>query len=180
MAVKRCTYLTAAEKAVFQSLLEGADNANCSVPHFATPSMTELATWTSLHRATVYRSVEHLELHGWLSHEAGGGRGRRSKYSLVPRVPDTVCGCERVAQRDPLKSGKGRTERHKGSQEATQRVALLTPSSQVETAFVRREAGTGEGVVACDYHPTSPGLLDHRSGSYRCQRCSPHLWKETA
>lgn len=151
-AVKDCAYLTAAEKVVFLSLLEGADNGNCSVPPFTTPTMKDLADWTSLHRATVYRAVEHLERHGWLSHEAGGGRGRRSKYCLVPRVPDTACGCERVARRDPL-GGNGRTERHKGSHETTQRVALLTPSSQVEPAFVRREAGTGGGISL----PVEPG-----------------------
>lgn len=188
--VKRCAYLAPTDKLVFLMLLEGADNTNCTVPDYMTPTTPELAVWTSLSLATVKRSIRHLELHGWLQRDPGRGRGRKSTYGLVPREPDACCGCEKVSLRalsdeskgvtpEPFMDTKGVTgdkkrghlEQEKGSDD------LGTP--QVSPAIVGRDSREGrEQYQRCDRcESTNTQIV----GMYRlCKVHAGAQWKESA
>lgn len=172
--VSRCDYLTAADKSVFRTLLERANNDDCKIPPFQTPTVPELILATSLHRATVFRSMTHLETHKWMVRTAGKGRGHKSSYALVVEQPDTVCQCQKVAPGDPLGP--------KRSHPATGKVALLPESSQVEPRFDTRDSREQRGVEAttrCDLCPSTPSRID-KAGARYCVSCAPHLWKEPA
>lgn len=192
-AIRACDYLTANDKLVFKELLEGAEFDTLHLSERFTPTRPELARWTSLSESSVKRSVNHLVSHGWLTCETGRGNGRKSRYRLLPGTPDADCTCQKVSPRTLSAVPKGSTVTTfpdgKGSTETPLRVHT-EPSKgsqdianpKVEPDFALREAGK-EGIGTprfCDYHPEAPGLLDPPSGSYRCQRCAPHLWKESA
>lgn len=180
MRVKRCPYLTAAERLVFFALLEVADNADCRVPVTMTPTVPTLAAWTHLGRTTVKRATHHLASHGWLHCEPGKGRGNRSTYALVPREPDPACLCEKGPPRTPLAVVKGSTETPKRVQIEQEKGPTAPVSAQVKPAIARRDSREEKGGSGCNVNPD-----DNCRGAAEllsCQLCpqSPTYWRRSA
>lgn len=190
-AVKRCTYLSSTEKAVFWALLVPADYDTCVLPERFTPSLGELSRWTSLGVSSVKRALRHLAEHGWVLSEAGSGRGHKSSYRLAPGTPDADCHCEKGATVTPLRVAKGVTvdtfQEEKGptvdlegAHCGPRRGPNDSEDPQVKTAFARREAGKqGQVVPGCDRCSSSPARVDN-GGNRFCASCAPHLFKESA
>jgi hypothetical protein len=148
MKVKRCDYLTAAERLVFLALLEVANNVDCKVPDFQTPSVPKLVRETHLSRTTVKAAIKHLAIHGWIDHESGVGQGRLSKYHLCPGEPNAECGpsCTKGRRSTPLavvKGSKSSTERVEIRQ---QKGHTASDFAQVNTDIARRDSREEKGI----------------------------------
>lgn len=190
-AVKHCGYLSATDKAVFWALLEPADNDTCVLPDRFTPSLGELARWTSLGVSSVKRALAHLADHGWLLREVGNGRGHKSSYRLVPYAPDADCHCVKGSTVTPLRVAKEPTVDTfaeikeptvdlEGVQGGPRRGPDDSEDQQVKPTFARREAGKqGRHDPGCDRCSTSPSRVDN-GGNRFCASCAPHIWKEPA
>lgn len=167
--VSLCTYLSAADKSVFRTLLDRANNDDCKVPPFQTPTIPELILATSLHRATVFRALDHLERHKWMVRKPGKGRTHKSSYHLVVEEPDALCQCQKVAPGDPLGP--------KRSHPATRKVALPPESSQVKPRFDTREVREEERGGACKVF--ADGTCSGAATFLSCQLCpkSPTYWR---
>lgn len=178
-AVKRCTYLTTTDKAVFWALLHVADNDTCALPERFSPTMAELARWTSLGLSSVKRSVNHLVKHKWLARELGGGRGRKCRYQLAPGSPDLECRCEKGPRVTLLRAGKGSTLDQKGVHSDPIKGPNEHENPQVGPAFARREQGTGVVVLPpCDKCESTDTQL---VGPYRlCREHAGVGWKDSA
>lgn len=170
--VSQCTYLTAADKSVFRTLLERANNDDCKVPPFQTPTIPELTLATSLGRATVFRALDHLERHKWMVRTPGKGRTHKSSYALVVEGPDALCECRKVSQRDPLGP--------KRSQGETRKVSSLPESSQVKPPFSTRDSRDLEEGGACKVF--ADGTCSGAATFLSCQLCpkSPTYWRKSA
>lgn len=170
--VSKCTYLSAAEKSVFRTLLERSNNYTCGLDAKFTPTVPELVLATSLHRATVLRSIGHLETHRWMERTAGKGRGHKSRYQLVPGIPDPSCDCKRSHQAT-VSSSNSRTRR-------PEKVALPPESAQVKSPFRTRTAEEEKEEHGCKVNPD-----DQCRGAgalLSCQLCpqSPTYWRRSA
>lgn len=191
--VKRCGYLSPAERLVFLALLGVADNADCAVPEWMTPTVTALIEWTSLGRRTVLYAIAHLERHGWIERKSSRGRGHKNEYALVARAPDDDCNCPKRVHLAHLSSSvdtaeKVRQVHRKGAPQDTEKVRRGVEFSQVRTAFARREAGK-KGVVGvhggnqdkpCDHCCQANETKVDNGGNRLCRVCAPHIWKDTA
>jgi DNA-binding MarR family transcriptional regulator len=77
-------WMRLSEKAVFYALLERADNNDCSIPAYMTPSLDQLAEAVGGGTSTVCRALDHLEHHGWLTrNRSKGGRTHKTTYQLL-------------------------------------------------------------------------------------------------
>jgi len=117
------------EKLVMLALLDRADNEDCKIPAWRSPSLTAVGQDTSLARSTVVVTLAHLELHGWLERsgrKAGqmagskqSGRGRSgTRWALFPLdFAPGPCSCRKPDSpaRGPSKRQKVRTEDHPDS-----------------------------------------------------------------
>lgn len=184
--VKQCAYLTSSEKHVLLTLLEVAQNDDCTLLDRWTPSVSTLSVQTSLSLATVKRAMRHLELHGWLSRKPGMGRGHKSSYALLPREPDALCPCEKGSPRTPCESTKGLTMSLERGHSEPRKGSRGLENPQVEPGFALREAGIGEGVVGkapsylrCD-RCSSIDTQIMSNGSRACREHAGPRWKETA
>lgn len=186
--VKQCSYLTSSEKHVLLTLLEVAQNDDCTLLDRWTPTVAALSIQTSLSLATVKRAMRHLEQHGWLCRRSGQGRGHKSSYALLPREPDALCSCEKGSQRTPCVATKGLTMSHKRAHSEPRKGSRGLGNPQVEPGFALREAGIGEGVVSrapathlhqcirCD--STDTQIMS--DGSRACREHAGLRWKDTA
>jgi DNA-binding transcriptional MocR family regulator len=102
------------EKAVFYALLERADNNDCSIPTYMTPSLDQLAEAVGGVKSTVVRALDHLEDHGWLtrtrttkSGARGPGRGHKTTYQLLSGC-ECPPSCDRYRDRLPVLGDGGR------------------------------------------------------------------------
>jgi hypothetical protein len=180
MRVKRCDYLTAAERLVFLALLEVANNVDCVVPDNMTPTVPTLAGWTHLGRTTVKRATNHLASHGWLVCEPGRGRGNRSTYALVPREPDPACQCLKGPQRTPLVVAKGSNETPKRVQIEQEKGPTGPEFLQVTTDIARRDSREEKGRGACKVF--ADGTCSGAASFLSCQLCpkSPTYWRNAS
>lgn len=163
--VSRCDYLTAADKSVFRTLLERANNYDCTLDAKYTPTVPQLILATSLARATVFRALGHLETHRWLVRTPGKGRTHKSGYALVVEQPHVACECQKVSS--------GRPKRSQGE---TERVSLVTELSQVKPRFDTRTAEE-EREGHCQVF--SEDGCDGSGSLLSCQLCpkSPTYWR---
>lgn len=170
--------LKPSDRAVLLTLLERSHNETGEIEaKYAPHSRDELARWAGLSTRQVQRAMGHLEAHGWLKVERGNGRGKGSRYCLVPRVPDMVCGCRKGDTVTPIgEAVKGDTMSAKGRHGVRERETSETESSQVDTAFQARTARTEEeGVCSVFADGTCSGAATFLS----CQLCpkSPTYWR---
>jgi hypothetical protein len=85
---ERGGWMQMSERVVFYVLLERADNADCTVPAFMTPSLAQLAEDCSCSKASVATALRHLEHHGWVErNRSKGGRGHKTAYRLSDGFP---------------------------------------------------------------------------------------------
>jgi hypothetical protein len=97
------------ERLVFFVLLERANNDDCAVPDFMTPSLVQLADDTGLSKKTVRAGLNHLESHGWVHRaRSAGGRGHKTGYRLDHGCE---CDCPKQEPQSPFSSEKQGTER---------------------------------------------------------------------
>jgi DNA-binding MarR family transcriptional regulator len=76
-------WMRPSERLVFFVLLDRADNSDCTIPAFMTPSLPQLAEAIGYSPSAAAEALSHLEKHGWLERSRSkGGRGRKSKYRL--------------------------------------------------------------------------------------------------
>ena len=157
-------YLTSAHRFVFFWLLERADNADCAIPVQMAPSVKAIAAGTQLSERTVFEALKHLERHGWLARQSGGGRGRRNRYRLVPGTPDPTCSCEKVQPARPLAPRKGASaapfSAKKGATSALQTVQprfTRPPEILAQTALATKghEGGRNRDATANTCEPRS-------------------------
>ena len=92
------------EKLVMMVLLDRADNDDCAIPVWRSPSLLAVEHDTSLAHSTVVKTVAHLEMHGWLersgqkrgqvSKTKGSGRGHTAtRWKLIPDDAPLACTC---------------------------------------------------------------------------------------
>lgn len=95
---ERGGWMRLSEKAVFYVLLDRADNADCSIPGWMTPSLVQLAEACGCSSSTVKLALNHLELHKWLNRDSkpNAGRGHKASYRLDGGQP---CDCPKPAKR---------------------------------------------------------------------------------
>lgn len=181
--LRSTTWTTHTERALLWLLLSRSDNFTCEIEaKYAPHSRDELARWAGLSVRQLQRIMPHLERHGWLDVTRGNGRGKGSKYRLVPREPDMACECPKGDNVSPIRRViKGDTMSGKGRHGVRQRETSRTESPQVETRFQAREARTEEGGVltGCDRCSSTPARIDN-GGNRFCASCAPHLFKESA
>lgn len=183
--LKRNRYLSISERLVFLLLLEGADNDTCDLPAKMAPnSRVELADWAGLSPRQVQRVFRHLEGHGWVGLERGSGRGKGTKYRLLPRTPDPECppGCKFKGDTTSPIAGvpKGDTMSGKGRHGVRERETSLPPLSQVNPGSDTRAAGTGvvPPLRPCDRCDSTDTQI---IGAYRlCRVHAGSTWKEPA
>ena len=100
----RDSSLSSTEKLVMLALLDRADNDDCAIPPWRSPSLLAVEKDTSLAHSTVLKTVAHLELHGWLQRSGSqrgqlagtkrSGRGRSAtKWTLIPGATPAACNC---------------------------------------------------------------------------------------
>jgi len=86
------------------ALLDRADNEDCVIPAWRSPSLWAIEKDTGLSRRSVTGLIRHLELHGWLARTGqrrgqmagtkGSGRGRSAtRWQLVPGADPAECEC---------------------------------------------------------------------------------------
>lgn len=71
------------------ALLDRANNEDCAIPAWLSPSLTAVEHDTGLARSTVASALAHLELHGWLRRE-GQKRGQVAKTKQSGRLRSTT------------------------------------------------------------------------------------------
>jgi hypothetical protein len=92
------------DKLVMLALLCRADNEDCKIPAWRSPSLSAVERDTSLSHATVLKVIEHLEKHLWLARDGqrrgqlagtkGAGRGRSATaWRLLPGDAPLDCNC---------------------------------------------------------------------------------------
>jgi hypothetical protein len=87
-------WMQMSERVVFYALLERADNNDCAIPGFMTPSLVQLAGDCSCSKASVATALRHLEHHSWIGRGRGkGGRGHKTAYQLHAGFP-CAPGCD--------------------------------------------------------------------------------------
>jgi hypothetical protein len=102
---ERGGWMHLSERAVFLALLERADNEDCSIPPYVTPSLVQLAEMAGCSKSAAALALGHLEWHGWVERKRSkGGRSRKTAYQLREGFP---CGPE-CDQRRPLSPRAGR------------------------------------------------------------------------
>lgn len=187
--VRSSAWLRLSERTLMLVLLERAHNKTCEIEaKYAPHSRDELARWAGVSVRQVQRGLQHLERHGWLALERGNGRGKGTRYCLVPRLPDVECHCpkgdtrvQRETRPDP-EDQKGDTMSGKGRHGVLKRETFESESSHVNTDFQARTARTKEekGQSGCKVNPD-----DDCSGAgvlLSCQLCpmSPTYWRRSA
>lgn len=95
------------EKLILLALLDRADNEDCTIPAWRSPSLTAVQKDTSLARSTVAATVAHLEMHGWLSRDgqkagqkpgtrhSGSGRSA-TRWRILPDGFAMPCTCKKA------------------------------------------------------------------------------------
>jgi hypothetical protein len=95
------------EKLILLALLDRADNEDCAIPAWRSPSLTAVQKDTSLARSTVAATVAHLEMHGWLRREgqkagqkpgtrhSGSGRSA-TRWRILPDDFALPCICKKA------------------------------------------------------------------------------------
>jgi hypothetical protein len=154
--VEKASYLHTTEKAILYNLLLRADNGDCAVPHQYTPTEPELAQCVALKVRALQYALKHIDHHGWLDVQPGSGRGNKSTYLLLPRVPDDACHCRKAQRSAPFSAGKGAIS-------DTEKVQSATASSQVNPSSALK-AMKGEKVKGAvnDDELSDDGLSDER------------------
>lgn len=111
MAIVAATGLTLADRWVFTVLLTTADWGTAFLPdRFQPGSLIKLAEKCQVSKATVKRSVGHLQRHGWLERHRNltdngiGGRGHPTRYVLNL---GRSCDCSKGAHSEPVSEQKG-------------------------------------------------------------------------
>lgn len=100
----RDSSLRSNEKLIMLALLDRADNEDCAIPAWRSPSLLAVEKDTSLSHATVLKTLAHLELHGWLQRDGAkrgqvagtkrAGMGRSAtRWSLLPGAIPGDCSC---------------------------------------------------------------------------------------
>lgn len=179
-ALKANRYLHLSERVVFLVLLDSAHNITCEIEaKYAPNSREELADWAGLSTRQLQRAVRHLEHHGWLQTERGAGRGQKTRYRLLPRVPDIACGCPKGDTVSPIRTAqKGDTMSEEGGHGVRERETWRSPSEQVKPAIGTRTQGLGVVALACDKCESTDTQI---IGAYRlCRTHAGPTWKEPA
>jgi hypothetical protein len=92
------------ERFIMLVLLDRANNDDCTIPAWCSPSLQAVEHDTGLAHSTVVKSLAHLEMHLWLAREGqkrgqvaktkGSGRGRTAtRWTLMPDGGPLACNC---------------------------------------------------------------------------------------
>jgi DNA-binding MarR family transcriptional regulator len=99
------------ERAVFLALLERADNSDCTIPGYMTPSLVQLAASCCCSKSAVAAALTHLESHGWLTRARGkGGRSHKTAYRLT-EGSECLPGCPKRSTDRTVSEQKRSTDR---------------------------------------------------------------------
>lgn len=135
-ALKRAK-LKAPAKAVVMMLLSAADTETAAIPAQFTPSLDDLAEWTSLARSTVAEWLDVLEETGWVertrpSKAEALGSGRRTLYRITVGLLDVAGQLKR--KRPSKRSADAMTVRHADGHEGEQSATRTVEGSATRTS----------------------------------------------
>lgn len=151
-------WMRLSERAVFLALLERADNTDCKIPDFMTPSLEQLAKACCGAKSTVTLALDHLERHAWVTRTRidRPGRGQKTTYQLHHGCQ---CECSKESDRRTLSRQKGsdrRTAKGSDSHSQTRRSTRVSPEGSSEGEG-RQGSSSARSCFVCKF-PIDPVL----------------------